>query len=128
MTDKPLINRVANSGLITINLEDYYPKGEVVGLDLKQYLFMELILKEKDFREALKSHDWEQYQGKNLAVYCSTDAIIPRWAYMLVATFASPYANDVLQCTPDQALDQLYLKKMAAAQTPVFGHFRVLPF
>ena len=86
ITVAPLVNRVANSALVTIDLEELYPKGELVPFDLKGYLFMELILKEKDFREALQALDWEQYRGKNLAVFCSTDAIIPLWAYMLVAT------------------------------------------
>jgi uncharacterized protein DUF2480 len=95
--DKPLVNRVAGSGLITINLEDFFPKGEVVVFDLKDYLFMELILKEKDFREALKEHDWTQYTGKNLIIHCSTDAIIPVWAYMLVAAYAEPHASQIFQ-------------------------------
>ncbi len=95
--DKPLVNRVASSGLITINLEEFFPKEEVVVFDIKDYLFMELILKEKDFRDALKEHDWNQYNGKNLIVYCSTDAIVPVWAYMLVAAYAQPIANRVFQ-------------------------------
>ena len=95
--DKPLVNRVANSGLITLNLENFFPPQEVVVFDLKDYLFMELILKEKDFRAALKEHDWTSYQDKILLVYCSTDAIIPIWAYMLVAAYAEPYAADVFQ-------------------------------
>ena len=95
--DKPLVNRVAQSGLITLNLEEFFSKPEVVAFDLKNYLFMELILKEKDFREALKDHDWSQYEGKILLVYCSTDAIIPVWAYMLVTAYAEPYAVDVFQ-------------------------------
>lgn len=96
-TDKPLINRVANSGLITINLEDFFPQEEIAHFDLKDYLFKELILKEKDFRASLKEHNWEQYQGKNLLVYCSTDAIIPVWAFMLVSAYASPFANQIFQ-------------------------------
>ena len=95
--NKPLINRVASSGLITINLEDFFPKEELIIFDLKDYLFMEMILKEKEFRVALKEHDWTQYKGKNLAVHCSTDAIIPVWAYMLVTAFAAPYASTVFQ-------------------------------
>lgn len=99
--DTPLVNRVANSSLVTIDLEDFYPNGEVVSFDLKDYLFMGLILKEKDFREALAAHDWVQYTGKNLAVHCSADAIIPMWAYMLVATYAAPHARDIAQTTPE---------------------------
>lgn len=97
MEDKPLVNRVANSGLVTINLEDFFPKGKLVIFDLKDYLFKELILKEKDFRAALKEHDWTQYEGVNLLVICSTDAIIPVWAYMLVAGYAEPFANEIFQ-------------------------------
>jgi len=92
---KPLVNRVAGSGLITINLEDFFPQEEVVVFDIKDYLFMELMLKEKDFRAALKAHDWEQYKGKHLLVYCSTDAIVPVWAFMLVTAYATPHANSI---------------------------------
>ncbi len=95
--DKPLVNRVAASGIITINLEDYFPKEEVLSFDLKDYLFMELILKEKDFRAALKVHDWTQYEGKHLCVFCSTDAIIPTWAYMLVTVYAAPFVKNIVQ-------------------------------
>lgn len=111
--EQPLVNRVAQSGLVTIDLEELYPAGEVVPFDLKGYLFMELILKEKDFREALKAHDWSQYQGKNLAVFCSADAIIPMWAYMLVATYAAPFANDIAQTTPDLFAEMAFLKKLS---------------
>ena len=95
--DKPLVNRVAASGLITLKLEDYFPQEEMAHFDLKGYLFMEMVLKEKDFREALKQHDWEQYAGKTLLVYCSADAIIPVWAYMLVAANAKPFVSRVFQ-------------------------------
>lgn len=91
----PLENKVANSGLVTLNLEDYFDKGERVVLDIKPWLFMEMILKEKDFREFVKQHDWTQYSGKNVAFTCSADAIVPTWAYMLLAvnieSFASRY-------------------------------------
>ena len=96
-TDKPLVNRVAASGLITIKLEEYFPKAEVVTFDIKDYLFKELMLKEKDFRADLKAHDWSQYEGKILAVYCSNSAIVPIWAYMLVAAYATPFALEVYQ-------------------------------
>jgi len=93
--NKPLVNRVAASGLITINLEDFFPTKEVVVFDIKDYLYMELMLKEKDFRTALKAHDWEQYSDKHLLVYCSTDAIVPVWAFMLVTAYATPHALSV---------------------------------
>lgn len=88
-----IVNKVAQSGLISLDLEDYYPKEEIVEFDLKQYLFMEMILKEKDFRAALQTHDWEQYRNKNVAIICTADAVIPFWAYMLVMTYLSPVAN-----------------------------------
>lgn len=105
---KPLVNRVASSGLITLNLEDYYPKQEIAAFDLKGFLFMEMILKEKDFRAALKEYDWSQYEGKILTVFCSVDAIIPVWAYMLVATYAEPFAVDIFQGTEAEYLKAVY--------------------
>jgi len=92
---QPIVNKVAQSGLITLNLEDFLPKEAIVELDIKPFLFRELLLKEKDFRKAMKEHDWTQYQEKNLAVFCSSDAIIPMWAYMLVATQAEAHAQFV---------------------------------
>jgi len=89
-----LINRVAKSGIITINLEQYYPESEIVHFDLKDYLYMEMILKEKDFRQSLKEIDWTTYQDKILLIYCSNDAIIPLWSYMLVASYAEGIAAD----------------------------------
>ena len=90
--EQPLVNRVANSELITLNLEDHYPAVEFLNFDLKDHLFQGLILKEKDFRQILKEFDWETVEGKVVLVYCSTDAIIPVWAYMLVAAHAESHA------------------------------------
>ncbi len=86
-------NKVLNSGLITFDLENLYHPGERMLFDIKPLLFREMILKEKDFREFIKTHDWSQYQGKNLAFICSSDAIVPTWAYMLLAKAIQPYAN-----------------------------------
>ena len=102
MESKPLINRVAASKLITINLEDFFPKEEIVIFDLKDYLFRELILKEKDFRKALKEFDWSQYAKKQVLITCSTNAIIPIWAYMLVTAYATPFAKNVFQGTKEE--------------------------
>ena len=93
--DDVIINRVANSGLITIDLEEFLPKEEIAVFDLKDYLFKGLILKEKDFREALKNFDWETYRDKYVAITCSADAIIPMWAFMLVTAYVQPFAKDV---------------------------------
>jgi hypothetical protein len=97
--DKPLINRVANSNLITLNLEDFIPKDEFHEFDIADYLFQGLILREKDFRLALKDFDWESLKGKNLLIFCSADAIIPIWAYMLVVGYAEPMAQNIFQGT-----------------------------
>jgi hypothetical protein len=86
-------NKVAGSGLITIDLETLRHAGERVLFDIKDWLFRELILKEKEFRVYVKEHDWSQYTGKNVAFYCSTDALVPTWAYMLLASAVQPYAH-----------------------------------
>jgi len=127
MSDQqPLVNRVAASGLITINLEDFFPAEEVISFDLKDYLFMELILKEKDFRTALKEHDWTQYEGKYLAVFCSTDAIIPVWAYMLVAAKAGKIAKDVFQGSVDQFYTQYFRTAVEAVQGEEYAEKRIV--
>ena len=90
-----IVNRVARSGLITLDLEEFYPEGERVAYDLKDNLWQGLALKEKDFREFIKSNDWSVYQGKNVALHCSVDAIIPSWAYLLLSLAINPYANFV---------------------------------
>lgn len=91
-----LINKVAQSGLITIDLEEFYPPGERVIFDIKGFLFQELILREKDFREALKNHDWKNYTDKFVSLVCTADAIVPTWAYMLIATNLEPYAKRII--------------------------------
>ena len=91
-----IINRVANSPIITLDLEAYYQTGERVVFDIAEYLFQGLILKEKDFRAFVKTHDWAQYEGKNVALICSVDAIVPTWAYMLLATRLEPYVNVIV--------------------------------
>jgi hypothetical protein len=94
--EKEIINRVAQSDLVTINLEDFYLKGDRVLFDLKSWLFEELILKEKDFRERIKNHEWAQYQDKFVAITCTADAIIPTWAFMLVASSLTPYSKKIV--------------------------------
>src|SRR3954471_18062709 len=91
-----IVNKVAQSGLITIDLETFYPNGERVLFDIKDLLFQELILKEKDFREFIKNEDWSKYKDKYVALICSADAIVPTWAYMLLATHLEPFAKKVV--------------------------------
>ncbi|WP_405208955.1 DUF2480 family protein [Aquimarina sp. LLG6339-5] len=92
-----IINRVANNTkLITIDLEDYYPEGDRILFDIKDWLFEGFILKEKDFRESVSNHDWSQYNNKYVALHCSTDAIIPGWAYLLLTTRLIPFTKKVV--------------------------------
>jgi hypothetical protein len=93
MESEVIINKVANSGLVSLDLEEYYHPGDRQVYDIKDNLFQGLLLREKDFREFLKSHDWSQYAGKNIAIICSEDAIVPTWAYMLLAIYLEPHAN-----------------------------------
>ena len=90
---KTIENKVAQSGLITISLEEFHQKGERIIFDIKPYLWQEQVIKEKDFRTFIKTHDWEQYKSKFVAITCSVDAIVPSWAYMLVAVALNPYAK-----------------------------------
>lgn len=94
--DDQLINKVAQSGLITIDLEEFYPPGERVVFDIKGFLFQELILREKDFREAMKNHDWKNYADKYVSLVCTADAIVPTWAYMLIVSNLEPYAKKIV--------------------------------
>lgn len=125
-SDGPLVNRVANSGLVNINLEDYYPEAALVTFDLKDYLFKELILKEKDFREAMKALDWEQFQDKTLLVYCSNDAIIPVWAFMLVSAYASPYAKEIYQGDQSAYLTDYYQRIIQEMDTTMHEGKRIV--
>lgn len=92
---EPIINKVAESGLISIDLAQYFPTNEIVVFDIKPYLFMELILKEKDFRTSLNSIDWSIYQDKIVGIFCSADAIIPMWANMLIVANLTPFARAI---------------------------------
>ncbi|AYD49484.1 DUF2480 family protein [Arachidicoccus soli] len=121
-----IINKIATSGIVSIDLEDYYPKETLVEFDLKPFLFMEMILKEKDFRQQLKEQDWQQYTGKAVAVYCSTDAIIPRWAYMLVVTYLQPIALEIIAGTKDDLLNNLFLKNIETIDFAVFREKRIV--
>ncbi len=96
MEEELIINKVINSGLVTFDLEDLYHQGERIVYDLKDNLFMGMILKEKDFREFLKNHNWTQYTGKNVAIICSEDVIIPTWAFMLLTLKLQPFTNTVI--------------------------------
>lgn len=105
-------NKIKQSKLETIDLQKFYPETTIVEFDLKDFLYEGLVLKEKDFREALDEHEWSQYEGQYLAVHCSTDAIVASWAYMLVAEKAFNHARDVLFGTEEDILFELYRRKL----------------
>ena len=119
-------NKVAASGILTLDLEQYLPAGNIVTFDLKDHLFMGLILKEKDFREALKNLDWTPYQDKAVAITCSVDAIIPVWAYMLVTTYLQPVAKDVFVGTAAELQKHLFLKNLSAINISDYTDQRVV--
>lgn len=124
--DELIINKVSESSLITLNLEEFFPREEIVLFDMKDYLFMDLILKEKDFRESLKNLDLAVYTGKAVAVTCSTDAVIPVWAYMLVASYLQPVAKDVVFGTAVELKNQLLLKNIMQLKPGDFTDKRVV--
>jgi hypothetical protein len=120
------VNKVAASGLVTLNLEEYYPKGERLVYDIKENLFHGLILREKDFREFIKTHDWAQYQDKNVAIICSADAIVPTWAYMLLANRMKPYANEVVFGNLEVLESVLFTKALAKIDVAALANERVV--
>ena len=124
-----ITNRVANSSLIEINLEDYYDKNGRVVYDIKDNLFQGFVLKEKEFRAFIKENDWSIYQGKNVAIICSSDAIVPTWAYMLLVTSIGAFANTVIygslqnleQYLFHQALSKIDLSELENAKVMIKG-------
>lgn len=120
------VNKVAESGLVSFDLEEYYPKGEIKTFDLKEYLFMGLILKEKDFRAALQSTDWPVYQDAYVAITCTADAIIPMWAYMLVASYLQPFAKEVVFGDEKKLISSVLLKNLAAVKGEDYTDQRVV--
>jgi len=103
-----IVNKVANSALEVFDLEDYYPIGTRTQIDISQWLFEGFLLREKDFREALKNHDWSKYQNHFVAIHCATEAIIPAWASILVTTYVSPLAKKVVLGTINDLNSALY--------------------
>ncbi|WP_426090623.1 DUF2480 family protein [Flavobacterium sp. DSR3-2] len=106
--ENEIINKVANSILVVFDLEDYYPTGIRTQIDISQWLFDGFLLKEKDFRVELKKHDWTQYQNQYVAINCSTDAIVPAWASILVAIQLAPFAKKIINGTLEDLDASLY--------------------
>ncbi len=121
-----IINRVAESGIITIDLKDFYPEAEIVVLDMKDYLFKGLILKEKEFREALKQTNWQQYAGKYVALTNTADAIVPMWAYMLMVSYLQPLAKSIVFGNGKEAQRQQLLNNIAGIDAREYAGKRVV--
>ncbi len=121
-----IVNKVAESGLIVLNLEDYLPKSACVVFDLKDFLFMGMILKEKDFRQNLKELDWQAFVNKNVAVTCSADAIIPHWAFMLCATYLAPIAHMVFYGTKEEMQQEILLNNIRQIKGTDFQDKRIV--
>jgi hypothetical protein len=124
--NEEIINKVAQSALTTLDLESYYPVEKVLVFDLKPLLFMEMIIKEKDFRASLQNTDWTVYEGKPVTVTCSADAIIPMWAYMLVASYLQPVASDVFFGTEEDAIRQIFQKNLENIDIAEFVDKRIV--
>jgi hypothetical protein len=121
-----IINKVAESGLITIDLEKYFPSEDIVGFDIKNFLFMEMLLKEKDFRLALDQQDWSQYKGRVVALFCSTDAIIPMWAYMLVVSKLTGIAQDIHFGNEDEIIKETIIDNIQQVDPKEYEGKRVV--
>jgi len=119
-------NKVAESGIVTVDLEDFYPKGEIAVFDIKDYLFMGLILKEKDFRLALQNLDIEAYRDKYVAVTCTADAIIPMWAYMLIAGTLQPVAKDIVFGNEQTLINTMFIKNLCRMNGEEYTDKRVV--
>jgi len=122
-----IVNKVAESGIVTIDLSDYLPTADTIKVfDLKPFLFREMILKEKDYRTALQEYNWQEFSGKEVAVVCSVDAIIPVWAYMLAASYLQPFASAIFFGTLEQLTKEKLLKNIRAIDPSEFTDKRVV--
>jgi hypothetical protein len=121
-----IINKVAQSGLVSVDPASFYPQGERVLYDIKDNLFMGLMLREKDFREFVKEHDWAQYTGKNVAITCTADAIVPTWAYMLLANRMAPYASEIVFGNLDTLETILFEKALRGLNVEQYRDKRVV--
>jgi hypothetical protein len=121
-----IVNKVAQSGLVTLDPAAFYPEGDRAVYDIKDNLFMGLMLREKDFREFVKTHDWSQYNGKNVAVTCTADAIVPAWAYMLLANKLAPFAREVVFGNEDVLETVLFEKSIAKIDIEQYRDQRIV--
>jgi len=121
-----IVNKVAGSGIVSIDLEEFYTEGERVIFDIKPYLFMEQILKEKDFREFIKTNNWAGYQDKIVGIICSSEAIVPTWAYMLITLALEPFAKKVFFSDLEELENLLFSESLAGIDPAVYKDARVV--
>jgi hypothetical protein len=122
----PIYNRVSESGLVTLDLSEIIPNEEILSIDVKQFLFQEIVLKEQDFRHSLETFNWKKYQNKNVAIFCSTNAIIPTWAYMLLSTYLHPIANNLQFGYPEQMQNEIIRQTISLINTETYENKRVI--
>ncbi|SKC71437.1 DUF2480 family protein [Ohtaekwangia koreensis] len=125
-TQDQIINKVASSALITFNLEEYYQNGDRILLDIKDQLYQGLILKEKDFRDFIKAHDWKQYENKLVAITCSVDAIVPTWAYMLLTIALQPFAKKIVFGSLQELEQILFFEELSKIDWSKFQNAKVV--
>ncbi len=121
-----IINKVANSGLVTIDMEELFPVEERISFDIKPILIEELLLREKDFREFVKSNDWSLYQDKFVAVFCSSDAIIPRWAWMLLTSALEPFAKKIVFGNIERLEESLFHELISTIDIEIYRDQKVV--
>lgn len=124
--EQEIVNKVANSQLVTFNLEDYYQAGDRVLLDIKDQLYEGLLLREKDFRSFIKTHDWPQYKNKFVAITCSTEAIVPTWAYMLFSIALNPFAKKIVFGTLEELEKKIYSDALSQIDWATFQDSKVV--
>src|SRR6478752_239466 len=124
--EEQIVNRVSASNLVTFDLEELYTPGDRVLFDIKDQLFQGLILREKDFRDFIKAHDWSQYQNKFVAIQCSADAIVPTWAYMLLSIALKDFARRIVFGTLDELESQLYYDTLSSIDWSIYKDAKVV--
>lgn len=124
--EQEIKNRVADSGILQIDPKDFIPVTTIIKLDIKGWLFEEMILKEKDFREHIKQHNWQQYNGAAVAVYCSVDAIIPTWAYMLISEALQQHASTIFFGNTIQLKEKLAIDAIEKINIENYSNKRIV--
>ncbi|MCW3078440.1 MAG: hypothetical protein JWO32_3049 [Bacteroidetes bacterium] len=124
--ENEITNKVAQSGIVTINLEDFIEQEERVLFDIKPLLFQELILKEKDFREFIKNNDWSIYKNKLVALWCTADAVVPTWAYMLLTLALQPFAKKIIYGDLKDLENLLFAERLARLNVSEYKDARIV--